>query len=347
MHIASQTEFIVISIEHVNKSYRSGGQSVQALTDVSLQVAQGEIFGVIGRSGAGKSSLIRCLNLLERPDSGQVLVDGIDLTALPPRELPEHRRRIGMIFQHFNLLHSKTVAQNVAFPLRLAGERRTAVIRERVDELLALVGLAGLGDRYPHQLSGGQKQRVGIARALANRPTVLLSDEATSALDPQTTQSILALLADINQQLGLTIVLITHEMSVIRQLCDRVAVLDHGHIVESGTVSEVFLHPRHAVTQSLLGELGLVDESALQRLRQETRGPLIRLTFVGEATHQPVLSRVTQQTGLHFNILQGSVGHIKTTPYGQLLVEAVGEVPDLSRVLRQFEQWQIHHEVLA
>jgi D-methionine transport system ATP-binding protein len=221
----------VIRVENVTKTYPSRQQAAPALSDINLSVARGEIFGVIGRSGAGKSTLIRTLNLLEPPSSGQIWVDGRELTALEPSELPAVRQRIGMVFQHFNLLNAKTVAQNIAFPLKLAGGLSKQAIAARVDELLDLVGLTAQGNRYPSQLSGGQKQRVGIARALANHPSVLLSDEATSALDPETTLSILHLLQDINQKLGLTIVLITHEMSVIRTLCDRVAVLERGRVV--------------------------------------------------------------------------------------------------------------------
>jgi D-methionine transport system ATP-binding protein len=337
----------VIRIENVSKTYTSRRQTLTALSDINLTVAKGEIFGVIGRSGAGKSTLIRTLNLLERPSSGRVLVDGQDLTALAPGQLPAVRQRLGMVFQHFNLLNSKTVAQNIAFPLKLAGALDREAQAARVDELLELVGLSDFHDRYPSQLSGGQKQRVGIARALANHPTVLLSDEATSALDPETTLSILNLLQDINQKLGLTIVLITHEMSVIRNLCDRVAVLDRGSVVETGAVTEVFLHPQHAVTKSLLSESGIHTETELASLRRHPGGVLLRLTFVGDSTYEPVLSLATEATGLHFNILQGTVGRIKFTPYGQLLVETVGDSAVLAQVLEFFSIHNIRHEVLA
>ncbi len=235
--------------------------TVLALDDVSFDVACGEVLGIIGRSGAGKSTLIRCLNRLERPDHGSIAFDGRDITDLAERDLPPVRRRIGMIFQGFNLLSAKTVAQNVALPLKIEG-RPGADRGRRVAELLDLVGLAGKADAYPAQLSGGQKQRVGIARALAADPPLLLCDEATSALDPETTRSILALLRDINRRLGLTIVLITHEMGVVRVIADRVAVLDHGRIVERGSVRDVFANPRAAVTRSLLRSLhaGLARE---------------------------------------------------------------------------------------
>jgi len=232
----------VISISGLNKFYQTSRGSVPALRDINLRVEKGDIFGIIGLSGAGKSTLIRCLNRLEEPDSGKIVIDGNDITRLSVAQLREARKKIGMIFQHFNLLDSRTVRGNVAFPLELAGYARRD-IDERVAEILELVGLSDKAGAYPAQLSGGQKQRVGIARALANHPEVLLSDEATSALDPQTTSSILELLADINRKLGLTIVLITHEMNVIRQVCTKVAVLDKGEIVETGPVEQMLSRP--------------------------------------------------------------------------------------------------------
>jgi D-methionine transport system ATP-binding protein len=241
----------MITISGLNKQYRTAHGLVPALRDIDLQVEKGDIFGIIGQSGAGKSTLIRCLNRLEEPDSGSVLVEGREITRLGKDELREARKKIGMIFQHFNLLDSRTVRDNVAFPLELAGCPKRE-IGPRVREILDLVGLSERENAYPAQLSGGQKQRVGIARALANRPELLLSDEATSALDPQTTSSILDLLADINRKLGLTIILITHEMQVIRQICSKVAVLDQGRIVETGTVQQVFSAPTSATMQRFL-----------------------------------------------------------------------------------------------
>ncbi|WP_156876964.1 methionine ABC transporter ATP-binding protein [Paludibacterium yongneupense] len=340
-------ETTVIRIEALTKHYSTPATAKPALDDINLHIKRGEIFGIIGRSGAGKSTLIRTLNLLERPSSGRILIEGEDITRYDDSGLAALRRRTGMIFQHFNLLNSKSVADNIAFPLKLAGNHDRTAIRRRVDELLELVGLGALRDSYPHRLSGGQKQRVGIARALSNSPSVLLSDEATSALDPETTQSILELLASINRQLGLTIVLITHEMQVIRSLCDRVAVIDGGRIAESGAVSDVFLHPRHAVTQSLLAETGGMAGADLAAVRLQATGPLLRLTFVGAATYQPVLSIATRETGIDFNILQGSIGRIKDTPYGQLLVEVMGTPGALPAVTAQLDRYQIHYEVVA
>jgi D-methionine transport system ATP-binding protein len=302
-----------------------------ALRGVDLDIAAGEVFGIIGRSGAGKSSLVRTINLLNRPSAGQVIVDGRDLTALPPTQLRAARREIGLIFQHFNLLSSRTVAQNVALPLELAGTA-PAEIRRRVDELLELVGLAALRDRYPAQISGGQKQRVGIARALANRPKVLLSDEATSALDPETTRSILGLLRQINREFGLTIVLITHQMQVIKQVADRVAVIDAGRIVEQGPVIDVFTRPQHATTRSLIEEIvpQALPEGVLARIRalmaqqpaQESQ--LLRLAFAGSGADQPLLSDVIRTHGIDLSIVHGQVDEVQGQPFGSLAVFARG-----------------------
>jgi len=327
----------VIRIEQVQKFYQVSrevaGAEVHALRDINLEIEQGSIFGIIGRSGAGKSTLLRTLNLLERPTSGKILIDGADITQFDAAQLHGLRQRVGMVFQHFNLLSAKTIAENIDFPLKLAGTYTKDERRKRVDELLALVGLSDQRDKYPAQLSGGQKQRVGIARALANYPTLLLCDEATSALDPETTQSILRLLSEINQQLGLTIVLITHEMQVIRTICDQVAVIDAGEIVEMGDVADVFLHPQHPVTQSLVAENQALDLDLVQLSREKQRGILARLTYVGAAAHEPILSRVAAQTQLQMVILQGTISRIKNTPYGQLLVELIGTTTEIDRVL--------------
>ncbi|WP_233841951.1 methionine ABC transporter ATP-binding protein [Dyella sp. 2HG41-7] len=308
----------------VHKSYRVGGKDIPALEPFGLEIADGEVFGIIGHSGAGKSTLIRLINLLERPSGGRILIGDTDMTALPEAELRAARQRIGMIFQHFNLLSSQTVAENIAFPMRLAGHNDDKAIRARVDELLQRVGLIAHADKYPSQLSGGQKQRVGIARALANRPSILLCDEATSALDPQTTASVLELLAEINRELKLTIVLITHEMDVVRRVCDRVAVLDSGRIVEHGTVADVFLHPEHATTRRFVEE-ALPEEAAGERVPyQNVPGRILRLSFRGEATWSPTLGRVTRETGVDFNILAGRIDRIKDLPYGQLTLAMQG-----------------------
>ncbi|MFD1955548.1 methionine ABC transporter ATP-binding protein [Paenibacillus thailandensis] len=334
----------MIALQNITKTYRSRGQTVDAVRDITLHVEKGEIFGIIGHSGAGKSTLIRCINLLERPTSGSVTVGGTELTKLGGKELQRQRRKIGMIFQHFNLLSSASVRDNIAFPLRLAGMKKTA-INARVDELLSLVGLEEHGNKYPAQLSGGQKQRVGIARALAADPEVLLCDEATSALDPQTTNAILSLLMDINEKLGLTIVLITHEMQVIRSICDRVAVMDGGRIVEMDTVLNVFLRPSHPVTRQFVNELA--DPSGAVPVARRAGGKLVRLHFVGEQTYEPVLFEALKGTGVQCAILEGTVARMKHTPYGQLIVELSGNGPDIESVIDSLRRSGLDAEVIG
>ncbi|UXY14888.1 methionine ABC transporter ATP-binding protein [Chitiniphilus purpureus] len=334
----------MITFQNIHKSFRVAGRDVPALNGIDFGIDAGEVFGIIGHSGAGKSTLVRLINLLERPSQGQVLIDGRDITTLPEAGLRELRRGIGMIFQHFNLLSSKTVAENVAFPLKLAGTRSQAAIAERVTALLARVGLTEHADKYPAQLSGGQKQRVGIARALATEPSILLCDEATSALDPQTTRSVLRLLAEINRELGLTIVIITHEMDVVRTVCDRVAVLDAGRVVELGPVAEVFLHPQHPTTRRFVLEAEHVDEGEQLDDYAHVPGRVVRLTFKGEATYAPVLGDVARQTGIDFSILAGRIDRIKDSPYGQLTVAFTGNGVDTA--LQQLAARRITVEVL-
>jgi D-methionine transport system ATP-binding protein len=314
----------VILLENLSKSYQVAGRDIPALKRIDLRIAAGEIFGVIGHSGAGKSTLIRLINLLERPTGGRVLIDDIDLTELSSDALRKARQKIGMIFQHFNLLASKTVAQNIAFPLQVAGELDKTAAQARVAELLDLVGLADHADKYPAQLSGGQKQRVGIARALANNPKLLLCDEATSALDPQTTASVLQLLLEINQKLKLTIVLITHEMNVIRSICDRVAVIDGGEIVEMGPVTQVFLHPQHPTARRFVYESEQIDESTEADDFAHVPGKIVRLTYQGEATYQSHLSELAREYIVDFSILAGRIERIKNTPCGQLTLGLTG-----------------------
>jgi D-methionine transport system ATP-binding protein len=337
----------VIEIIGVSKQYQVDGVDIPAIADINLRIEEGEIFGIIGASGAGKSTLIRTLNLLERPNSGRILVDGKDITRFSSKELQNYRRKAGMIFQHFNLIKSKTVTENVRYPLKLTGEYTEAEMYRRVAELLELVELSDHQDKYPAQLSGGQKQRVGIARALANHPRLLLCDEATSALDPQTTQSILRLLRNINRRFGLTIVLITHEMDVIRTVCDRVAVLDKGTVVEHGRVTDLLLHPQHPVTRAMVRESSHHEDGADLGASLGLSGPLLRLTFLGEVTYQPVLERISQALEVSFNILEGVIGRIKDTPYGQLTVQVLGAHPDLSRVEEAFARQSVHCEVLV
>ncbi|HHG5578201.1 methionine ABC transporter ATP-binding protein, partial [Pseudomonas aeruginosa] len=283
-------------------------------------------------------------NRLEEPSGGRILVEGEDVTALDAEGLRRFRQRVGMIFQHFNLLSSKTVADNIAMPLRLAGGFSRAEVDARVSELLARVGLSDHARKYPAQLSGGQKQRVGIARALACRPSILLCDEATSALDPQTTASVLQLLAEINRELKLTIVLITHEMDVIRRVCDQVAVMDGGAIVEQGDVADVFLHPQHPTTRRFVFEAERVDEDERHDDFAHVPGLILRLTFRGEATYAPLLGTVARQTGVDYSILSGRIDRIKDTPYGQLTLALVGG--DLEAAMSQLNAADVHVEVL-
>lgn len=334
----------MIEFDQVQKSFQVGGRAIPALHPTSMAIEAGEVFGIVGHSGAGKSTLVRLINLLERPTGGRVLIDGEDVTGYDANELRAFRRKVGMIFQHFNLLSSKTVSDNIAFPMRLAGIYSRSEISTRVEELLVRVGLADQARKYPSQLSGGQKQRVGIARALACRPTILLCDEATSALDPQTTQSVLRLLGDINRELGLTIVLITHEMDVIRRVCDRVAVMDAGKVVEIGPVTDVFLHPQHPTTREFVLESEHIDQKELQQDLGRAQGRILRLTFRGEATYKPLLGRVARESGVDFSILSGRIDHIKETPYGQLTLSLVGG--DLDLAMQTLEAADVHVEVV-
>jgi D-methionine transport system ATP-binding protein len=334
----------VIQFDNVHKAYRVNGRDVPALQPTSLQIGAGEIFGLIGHSGAGKSTLLRLINRLEEPSGGRILIDGTDATALDAAGLRRLRQRIGMIFQHFNLLASKTVADNVALPLKLAGELPAAAIAARVAALLERVGLSAHAEKYPAQLSGGQKQRVGIARALALEPKILLCDEATSALDPQTTGQVLQLLAEINRELKLTIVLITHEMDVIRRVCDRVAVMDGGTIVEQGEVADVFLHPQHPTTKRFVLEDEHVDEDEQQDDFAHVPGRILRLTFRGEATYAPLLGQVARDTGVDYSILAGRIDRIRETPYGQLTLALTGG--DLDAALARLDAADVHVEVL-
>lgn len=311
----------MIRLEGVTKRYRSAAGERVALDAVDLEIGRGQVFGVVGRSGAGKSTLIRTINRLETPNAGKVFVGDQEITALRPAELRAARRRIGMIFQHFNLLNARTIAENVAFPLRLEG-RPVAEVQRRTAELLERLGLAEHARKHPAQLSGGQKQRVGIARALACGPDVLLCDEATSALDPETTDDILGLLDGLNRELGLTIVLITHQMEVVRRVCDRVAVLKDGRVVEEGATADVFLHPKSPVTQAMLaeGEGGETYDASVV----PAGGRVAKLTFRGGSTYEPELSRVARSVGVDYSILSGRISRIRGEPYGQLVVAFTG-----------------------
>ena len=331
----------LVSFRQVGRQFQAGGRSVQALQDVSFDIRRGEIFGIIGRSGAGKSTLLRTINRLESPGSGQVLVAGKDLSGLNEAQLAQARRGIGMIFQHFNLLSSRTVAQNIGLPLKIAGLPQ-AEIEARVDSLLQLVGLEGKRDVYPARLSGGQKQRVGIARALVHQPELLLCDEATSALDPETTQSILALLRDINRQLKVTVVLITHEMAVIREVCDRVAVLEAGKVVELGPVWQVFGAPQADATRALLASLNHeLPADVAGRIVQEPASAqselLLDVRLDGVSGQDPALGPLVAALGPATRLLHGGVERIQGRAQGRLVLacapQSRNRLGDLARQL--------------
>ena len=325
----------MIQFQGVSKTYHSGKQEIHALNGIDLTVETGEIYGVIGFSGAGKSSLIRTVNLLERPTTGQVLIHGKDISTLSSKEVRKTRKDIGMIFQHFNLLDSKTVFHNVAMPLMLANTPKQK-IKEQVKDLLDFVGLGDQAEKYPDQLSGGQKQRIGIARALATNPSVLLCDEATSALDPQTTQSILDLLRKVNLEYNITILLITHEMGVIREICDKVAVLEAGKIIEQGTVFDVFTKPQHSTTQRFVRSVmnDELPESLLTQIQNANENNAIyRIQFTGNSVGKPLMSRVSREFDLDLNVLFGNITELQGMPYGNLIVEFSGAPTEINRAL--------------
>lgn len=313
----------MIELKDLNKQYRTPHGSLTAIESINLKIREGEIFGIIGPSGAGKSTLIRTLNLLEKPTSGRILINGQDITALSSKALRKKRQKIGMIFQHFNLLSSRTVRDNICFSLEIAGVAR-AKQASRVERLMELVDLTDRADHYPAQLSGGQKQRVGIARALANQPELLLSDEATSSLDPESTESVLKLLAKIRDELKLTVVLITHEMEVIKQVCDRVAVLEKGKVIEQGKVIDIFANPVQPLTRRFIKSV--IDFNLPTNLIDEHNSDqLIRVSFLGKSTHQPLISSLVRKYGVNANILYGKIDDIQGTPFGTLVLKLEGE----------------------
>ncbi len=327
----------MIYLKHIVKRFDTDTGSVTAVNDVSLHICKGEIFGIIGFSGAGKSTLVRCINLLERPTAGEVTIDGVDITSLGPKRLREVRQKIGMIFQHFNLMPSRTVYENVEMPLRLS-TLSEAERRQKIGSLLRLVGLSDKEKAYPSQLSGGQKQRVAIARALANDPKVLLCDEATSALDPKTTRSILKLLREVNKRLGITIVVITHQMSVVKYICDRVAVMEHGHVVEEGTILEVFSRPKETVTKGFIDSASNVDD--LYEMLEDTAAegisggkPVYLLTYAGASAGEPLMTELYKKFSVSANIIFGNIEMLKETPFGKLAVTFEGKEEDVSRAL--------------
>lgn len=342
----------MIQLSNIEKIYDGASGPVHALKGINLHIKRGEIYGVIGLSGAGKSTLIRCINMLERPTKGKVIVDGEDLTAMSDSQLRKARKSIGMIFQHFNLLSSATVYENVAFPLTLIGTKKSEIAK-KVLPLLELVGLADKKDQYPAQLSGGQKQRVGIARALASDPKVLLCDEATSALDPQTTKSILELIRDINQKLQLTVVLITHEMQVIKEICDNVAVIENGVICEQGTVLDVFTNPQQPITREFISVIISRDipeafkDAKISQIPIPNSSLLVRLSFIGNSAEEPVISSLIRRFAVDTNIIYGNVDHIKSTPYGTLVLEITGEDEEIQKSLNYLQERNLGIEVIG
>jgi len=322
----------VIQLKNVTKTFQTKHHTIHALQDVSLHVKQGEIYGVIGYSGAGKSTLIRCVNLLERPSKGQVFVGQAELTSLSHASLNKARKKIGMIFQGFNLLKTATVRENIAIPLKLSGVSK-GEIPNRVQKYLNIVGLQGKEEAYPAELSGGQKQRVAIARALSHEPEVLLSDEATSALDPETTEAILDLLVKINEELGVTILLITHEMDVIQKICDRVAVMEDGKIIEAGSVLNLFTTPNHTTTKKFVNSLFEERLSSSFLKSYQSEGKTIKLSFVGGSSKDPALAMVSKKFNVFPNILSGHITQLKEHAYGRLIVHLQGEQPEITKAL--------------
>ena len=337
----------MIVLKNISKVFMPGRLAITAVDNVNLTVEQGQIYGIIGYSGAGKSTLIRLLNGLEKPTSGSVMINGHDISAARGESLRQARLKISMVFQHFNLLWSRTVSENIAFSMQISGASK-ASIKQRVAELITLVGLSGRENAYPSQLSGGQKQRVGIARALANNPDVLLCDEATSALDPQTTDQILDLLLDINRRFKLTIVLITHEMHVVRKICDRVAVMENGKVVEEGDVLSVFTHPQQPITRQFVRQVSQYTEEDEfnPQLASELGGVVIKLTFTGQRTHRPVVGELTLRYGLPFNILHGKMTQTAHGVFGQLWVHVVASEEQLNNILADLRQSDIEGEVI-
>lgn len=341
----------MIKLIDVKKQFKNKQGISHALKGIDLHVLKGEIFGIIGKSGAGKSTLLRTVNLLEKPTEGEVILDGISLTVLKETELREQRRKIGMIFQHFNLLSSATAFKNVALPLELAGVNKKE-IEERVTYLLEVTGLSDKKDHYPHQLSGGQKQRVAIARALASNPKVLLCDEATSALDPETTKSILNLLKEINIKFGVTILLITHEMEVVKTICDRVAVIENGEIIETATMVELFSKPKTASAKALVRSAFHISlPENIEKQLSQTPGiglhPILKFTFVGDTASESIISTLIVKFGLRVNILQAHLDIVRNSPLGIMLCQISGDQANIQSGINFLSHSNISTEVLG
>lgn len=342
----------MIELINIEKTYYSKAGNIHALKQTNLSINEGEIFGIIGLSGAGKSTLVRCINMLERPTDGKVLVAGQDLTAMNDSQLRKARQSIGMIFQHFNLLASRTVYDNIAFPLEIQGLDKAEIDR-RVRPLLELVQLESRSNYYPSQLSGGQKQRVGIARALASNPKVLLCDEATSALDPQTTKSILELLKDINKKMNLTIVLITHQMEVVKTICDRVAVIENGSIIEEGPMIDVFTNPQHPTTQEFTKIANndkfaeVIKSKKLSDTYKEGSKLLTKISFLGNSAGEPIVSGMVKKFDVDVSILYGNIDQLKDMPFGTLIIEISGTKDGIQNALTYLHAQDLKTEVIG
>jgi D-methionine transport system ATP-binding protein len=336
----------MLTINKLNKSYNNK----QILFDINFNVNKGEIFGIIGRSGAGKSTLLRCLNLLDTPSSGSIVVNNIDVMTIENKQLRQLRQKIGVIFQNFSLLDSKNIIDNIALPLKIKGGFTHKQILEKVEQVLELVELTEHKYKYPKELSGGQKQRVGIARALINDPILLLCDEATSALDTYTTNNILQLLYNINQKLNLTIIMITHQIEVVRKLCDRVMVLDNGHILEQGKIHDVLLHPKAELTRKLVlkeeVDKYLEEVMPFYKFHKTPNTHLLVITYIGQKVFEPILSNLTKNYNLEYSILRGELGRFKNMPFGQLLLEINGELSQLNKAFKYLTSEDIHYEVI-
>ncbi|MDX8336169.1 methionine ABC transporter ATP-binding protein [Candidatus Cetobacterium colombiensis] len=337
----------MIQLKNIIKTYQNKGENIEALKELSFDFKKGEITGIIGYSGAGKSTLLRCINLLENPTSGEIIIDGVVLNNLNSKELRETRKKIGMVFQHFNLMRSRTVAKNIAYPLKGSGLSKKE-IDERVNELLDLVGLKDKKDSYPSQLSGGQKQRVGIARALANKPNLILCDEATSALDPETTVSILKLLKKINKDLGVTIVLITHQMEVIKEICDSVIVMEDGIVKEEGDIIDIFSKPQAPITKRFLSTVFNNDKISnyLENISIKEEEKIVKLAYIGSNTEDAYISRISRDYSVDASILFGNIEIIKETPVGNLVIKLGGAEKNILNSIEYLNKNNIYTEVL-
>ena len=334
----------MIEIKEVNKIYDLKNRKVVAVDNVSLSINDGDIFGIIGYSGAGKSTLVRMINQLETQDKGKILIDGHELNKLSPKQLRQLRTKIGMIFQHFNLLWSRTVSENIELALQIAGIKDKHKRQQRVKELVDLVGLTGRENAYPSELSGGQKQRVGIARALANDPKILLCDEATSALDPDTTKSILDLLLEINRKLKITIVMITHQMEVVQKICNRVAVMSEGKVVEEGNVKKIFTMPKHPVTKSFIRDIKNNNEFDLDVLKNiYSNGKLLKVIFDENTSRTPILTNVIRQCDSFINVIEANLTNTIDSSFGIMILEVTG---DYEKVIELFNKYHVEVEVM-